>query len=77
MHCTHQLYKQIWAHPCPMDTLYGNYKKGNHIYGDTFYGNWRRGNHIWNQKNKYNKPNVRINIINEGYFYTMKILQLY
>jgi hypothetical protein len=28
------------------------------------------------KKNKYNKPNVRINIISEGYFYTMKVLQL-
>jgi len=44
---------------------------------DTLYGNWRRGNHIWNQKNKYNKPNVRINNLNEGYFYTMRVLQLY
>jgi len=29
-----------------------------------------------NQKNKYNKPNVKINIISEGYFYMMKVLQL-
>jgi hypothetical protein len=59
-----------------MDTFYGNCKKGNHIYGDTFYGNLREGNHMWNQKNKYNKPNVKINILNEGYFYMMRVLQL-
>ncbi len=59
-----------------VDTLYGNWKRGNHIYGDTFSGNWRRGNHIWNQKNKYNKPNVSINILDGGYFSTMKVLQL-
>jgi hypothetical protein len=29
-----------------MDTFYGNWKKGNHIYGDTLYGNKTRGNHI-------------------------------
>jgi hypothetical protein len=27
-------------------------------------------------KNKYNKPNVKINVIDEGYFYTTKVLQL-
>jgi hypothetical protein len=43
---------------------------------DTFYGKWRRGNHIRNQKNKYNKPNVKINIMDEGYFYIMRALQL-
>jgi hypothetical protein len=30
---------------------------------DTFYGNWGRGNHIYKKK----KPNVRLNILNEGY----------
>jgi hypothetical protein len=29
---------------------------------DTFYSNWKKGNHISNQKKKYNKPNVRMNI---------------
>jgi hypothetical protein len=43
---------------------------------DTPYGKYSRGNHIWNQKNKYNKPNVRINIKNKGYFYMMMVLQL-
>jgi hypothetical protein len=33
---------------------------------DTLYGNWGKGNRIWNQKNKNNKPNVRINILDEG-----------
>jgi hypothetical protein len=33
----------------------------------TFSGNWERGNQIWNQKNKNIKPNVRINILDEGY----------
>jgi len=28
------------------------------------------------KKNKYDKPNVRINILNEGYFYMMKELPL-
>jgi len=28
------------------------------------------------KKNKYNKPNVKINILNEGYLYMMKVLQL-
>jgi hypothetical protein len=51
-------------------------KRGNHINGNTFYGNYKRGNHIWIQKNKYNKLNVIINILNEGYFYTMRVLQL-
>jgi hypothetical protein len=27
-------------------------------------------------KKKYNKHNVRINILNEGYFYTTRVLQL-
>ncbi len=59
-----------------MNTFYGNLKRGNHINGNTFYGNYKRGNHIWIQKNKYNKLNVIINILNEGYFYTMRVLQL-
>jgi hypothetical protein len=25
--------------PCPMDTLYGNWRRGNHIYRDMLYGN--------------------------------------
>jgi hypothetical protein len=33
----------------------------------TFYGNQGRGNHILNQKIKKHKPNVRINILDEGY----------
>jgi hypothetical protein len=37
--------------PCPMDTLYGN---------------WGRGNYIRNQKNKNNEPNVKINIMDPG-----------
>jgi len=43
---------------------------------DTFYGKWGKGNHIWNQKNKCNKFNVKINILDEGYFYIMRVLQL-
>jgi len=33
----------------------------------TFYGNQGKGNHILNQKNKNIKPNVKINILDEGY----------
>ncbi len=33
----------------------------------TFYGNQGKGNHILNQKNKNIKPNVKINIVDEGY----------
>ncbi len=34
----------------------------------------RRQPHLKPNK-KYNKPNVKINIINEGYLYTMGVLQ--
>ncbi len=33
----------------------------------TFYGNHDWGNHILNQKKKNIKPNVKINILDEGY----------
>jgi hypothetical protein len=52
MHHTHQCYKQIWAYLRPMHTFYGNH-------------DW--GNHILNQKKKNIKPNVKINILDEGY----------
>jgi hypothetical protein len=41
--------------PCPMDTLYGNWGKAT-----TF--------ETKKTKNKNNKPNARINVINESYF---------
>jgi len=33
---------------------------------NTFYGNQGRGNYIRNHENKNNKPNVKINILDEG-----------
>jgi len=46
-----KLASKFWPIPCPMDT---------------FEGNQRRANHIWNLKKK-KKPNVRLNIMDEGY----------
>jgi len=40
----------------------------------TFYANRERGNHIWNQKNKNKKRNVKLNILDEGYPFKMKVL---
>ncbi len=33
---------------------------------DTHYGNWGKGNHIWNQIYKNKKPNVGINVLDES-----------
>jgi hypothetical protein len=33
---------------------------------NTLYGNHGKGNCIQNQKNKNNKPNVKINILDQG-----------
>jgi hypothetical protein len=60
MHRTHQPCKQIWAHTMPNGPLWQSEKGQPHLKP---------------KKNKYNRPNVRINILNEGYFYTMKVLQ--
>jgi len=52
MYCTHQPYKQIWVHPLP---------NGHPL--------WQLGEgqrHLkFKKKNK--KPNVKLNILNEGY----------
>ncbi len=34
---------------------------------NALYGNWGKGNHIWNQNTKKKKLNVGINILDEGY----------
>jgi len=36
----------------------------------------RRGAITSKTKNKYNKPNVKINIMDEGYFYMMRVFPL-
>jgi hypothetical protein len=61
IHRTDQPYKQIWAHPLPNG-----------------YPLWQleEGQPYLKKKNKYNKLNVRINILDESYFYTMMVLQL-
>jgi len=35
-----------------------------------------RGAITFKTKNKYNKPNVKINILDEGYFYMMRVFPL-
>jgi hypothetical protein len=60
MHYTHQPYKQIWAHPLP---------NGHPLWQS------EEGQLHLKPENKYNKRNVRINILDESYFYTMKVLQ--
>ncbi len=62
MHCTHQPYKKIWAHPLP---------NGHPLW------QLEEGQSYLKPKTQYNKPSVKINILNEGYFYTMRVLQLY
>jgi hypothetical protein len=52
MHHTHHPYKQIWAHPLPNGHLLLQLKEGQpHL----------------KSKNKNKKPNVKFNILNEGY----------
>jgi hypothetical protein len=52
MHHTHQPYKQIWAHPLPNGHLLWQLKE--------------RQPHL-KSKTKNKKPNVRLNILDEGY----------
>jgi hypothetical protein len=52
MHCTHQLCKQIWAHPLPNGHPLGQSEEGQpHL----------------KSKNKNKKPNVKLNIMDESY----------
>jgi len=51
MHCTHQPYKQIWAHPLPKWTP------------SMVIGGGATTSEIFKKK----KPNVKLNIMDEGY----------
>jgi hypothetical protein len=53
MHHTHQCYKQIWAQPLP---------SAHPLWQP---GKWQP--HLKPKKNKNVKPNVKINIMDEGY----------
>jgi hypothetical protein len=52
MHHPHQSYKQIWVHPLPN--------------GHLIWQPWEGQPHL-KSKSKSKKPNVRLNILDEGY----------
>jgi hypothetical protein len=75
MHCTHQLCKQIWAHPLPNGHPLWQLKKGQSYLWQHLLWQLEEGQPYLKPKKKYNKFNVRINIMDEGYSYTMRVLQ--
>ncbi len=75
MHHTHQPCKQIWAHPLPNEHLLIKQGATTSMASPSIMAT-RKGATISKTK-KINTINyVRINILDEGYPHTMKVLQL-